>query len=80
MDVLTVIEVGIGALATVVVAAIAGAIKINRQIETLETKVEVMEVSIKRQDDEYKELRKILEEIRTTLNRLDVQLARNHIE
>lgn len=69
-----------GVIIALTVPILAAWIKINRQIETLETKMEGFVKDLERHDVEYTKIETILAEIRVDLKRIEITLARNRID
>ena len=69
-----------GVIVAFAVPVLAAWIKINRQIETLETKMEGFVKDLERHDVEYSKIEAILAEIRIDLKRIEITLARNRMD
>lgn len=79
MHIVQILEICLGALATILVFVIGGAIKINRQVETLETKMEQIEKDMNRYESEHKEIKSMFSEIKEQIADLKILLAGNGI-
>ena len=73
--------VALGSVAVAVAVPVVIAwVKVNRQIETLETKMEGFVKDLERHDVEYNKIEAMLAEIRVDLKRIEITLARNQMD
>ena len=79
MNVLEVIEAILAIVIPVTIAGVIGWVKINRQVETLETKFEAMEKDIVRQEGDIKKVEEMFAEIKNQLADLKILLAKHQI-
>ena len=79
MEVLKILETILAIIIPVTIASIVGWVKINRQIETLETKLEAIQKDIVRQESDIKIIEGMFAEIKNQLSDLKLLLAKHHI-
>jgi biopolymer transport protein ExbB/TolQ len=79
MDVLKILETMLAIIIPVTIASIIGWVKINRQIETLETKFQAIEKDIVRQESDIKIIENMFAEIKNQLSDLKLLLAKHQI-
>ena len=79
MEVLKVLETILAIIIPVTIASIVGWVKINRQIETLETKLEAIQKDIVRQESDIKIIESMFAEIKNQLSDLKLLLAKHQI-
>lgn len=79
MNVLEVLETILALLVPTTIAGIIGWVKLNRQVETLETKFEAMEKDIVRQESDIKIIESMFAEIKNQLADLKLLLAKHQI-
>jgi len=79
MNVLEVIEAILALLVPVTIAGVIGWVKLNRQVETLETKFEAIEKDIVRQEGDIKKVAEMFAEIKDQLADLKLLLAKHQI-
>ena len=79
MNVIHIIEAALAVLIPVVIAGIIGWVKINRQVETLETKFEGMEKEMQRHDNDLKDVIRMFAEIKNEITSIRLLLAANQI-
>lgn len=79
MNAIQIIEAFIGAIVTVIIATVVGWVKLNRQVETLETKFEAIEKDMSRHESEHKEIKSMFADIKSELADLRILLAKNQI-
>lgn len=79
MEVLKILETILAIIIPVTIASIVGWVKINRQIETLETKLEAIQKDIVRQESDIKIIESMFAEIKNQLSDLKLLLAKHQI-
>ena len=79
MNVIHIIEAALAVLIPVVIAGVIGWVKINRQVETLETKFEGMEKEMQRHDNDLKDVIRMFAEIKNEITSIRLLLAANQI-
>ena len=79
MEVLKILETILAIIIPVTIASIVGWVKINRQIETLETKFEAIQKDIVRQESDIKIIESMFAEIKNQLSDLKLLLAKHQI-
>ena len=79
MEILKILETILAIIIPVTIASIVGWVKINRQIETLETKLEAIQKDIVRQESDIKIIESMFAEIKNQLSDLKLLLAKHQI-
>ena len=79
MEILKILETILAIIIPVTIASIVGWVKINRQIETLETKFEAIQKDIVRQESDIKIIESMFAEIKNQLSDLKLLLAKHQI-
>ena len=79
MEILKILETILAIIIPVTIASIVGWVKINRQIETLETKLEAIQKDIVRQESDIKIIEGMFAEIKNQLSDLKLLLAKHQI-
>lgn len=79
MEILKILETILAIIIPVTIASIVGWVKINRQIETLETKFEAIQKDIVRQESDIKIIEGMFAEIKNQLSDLKLLLAKHQI-
>jgi predicted nucleic acid-binding Zn-ribbon protein len=79
MEILKILETILAIIIPVTIASIVGWVKINRQIETLETKFEAIQKDIVRQESDIKNIEGMFAEIKNQLADLKLLLAKHQI-